>query len=106
MEKIIIIILLILLSFTARCFALSATTVDGNIACLTEEWFDDMVSFIGAKDTGSIEAYVNSKRCFMLKAGLRVTILKSPGMLGGRAQCAYKGIKFWTFREALTDYEP
>lgn len=85
--------------------ALQATTVGNNFACFQESDFEDLVKFTVAKDYGSMTAYVKQKKCFMLKEGLTVTVLKSPGMFGGKAQCAYQGLKFWTYREALKDYK-
>ena len=98
------IVLLIIISSSTYSLALRANTVGSNFACFSESDFDDLVSFGAAKDKASIQAYINQKKCFVLKEGLTVTVLKSPGMFGGRAQCAYKGLKFWTFREALKDW--
>jgi hypothetical protein len=97
-------VLLIIIASSNYLLALRANTVGSNFACFSESDFDDLVSFAAAKDKASIQAYIDQKRCFVLREGLQVTILKSPGMFGGRAQCAYKGVKFWTFREALEDW--
>lgn len=91
--------------FPGNALAMQATTVGNNLACFQESDFDDLVKFTVAKDYESMTAYVKQKRCFMLKEGLTVTVLKSPGMFGGRAQCAFQGVKFWTYREALKDYK-
>lgn len=81
--------------------AISGVTKGGHAACLSKEWFNDVVSFSVANDKGSFEAYVDSKKCVILKSGLRVTVTESPGMFGGTVGFVYQWIKFWTAREAL-----
>lgn len=79
------------------------TTKDGYFACLKEEWLDNMTQFRLANDFESVKAYVAAKKCLVMKGGLHVTLIDSPGMFGGTASFIYKGVKFWTYREAL-DY--
>ena len=79
----------------------SAVTVGGHVACLKEEWLDDVVKFVSAGDTGSFKAYIEMQKCVVLKPGLEVTVIEYPGMFGTRTQFAFRGIKFWTVREAL-----
>ena len=62
---------------------------------------DDVISFIVAKDMDSFQAYLDSKKCIVLKKGLKVTITESPGVFGGTAGFVFKGIKLWTVREAF-----
>jgi len=104
MLKMIFLFLFLSFAIPASTLALRATTVGNNFACFSQSDFDDLVSFAASGDKESINAYVNRKKCFVLKKGLAVTVLKGPGMFGGRAQCAFRGIKFWTFREALDNY--
>ncbi|SEH08108.1 hypothetical protein [Candidatus Venteria ishoeyi] len=99
MKKLIVAIVLGFLS--TQVYALSGTTKGGHAACLKKQWLDDVVSFVVAKDMDSFQAYLDSKKCIVLKKGLRVTVTESPGMFGGTAGFVFKGIKFWTVREAL-----
>ena len=80
----------------------SAKTVYNSIACRTEDWLDDMIKFAAVRDTQSGDTYIKTKKCFILKGGLSVTIIKWPGLFGGKAQFAFRGVKFWTYREGLT----
>ncbi|MBW2342483.1 MAG: DUF4124 domain-containing protein [Deltaproteobacteria bacterium] len=77
------------------------TTNDGYFACLKEEWLDHVTRFITAKDYDSIDAYISSKKCLVMKGGLVVTVIDSPGMFGGKTSFIYNGIKFWTYREGV-----
>lgn len=86
---------------STQAYALSGTTNGGHAACLKKEWLDDFVSFAVAKVTGSIQAYLDSKKCIILKKGLSVTVTESPGMFGGTTGFVFQGIKLWTVREAL-----
>ena len=79
----------------------SAVTVGGHTACLKEEWLDDLVKFVSAGDMESFKAYIETNKCVVLKPGLKVTMIEYPSMFGTRAEFAFKGIKFWTVREAL-----
>ena len=99
MKKLIVAIFIGLIS--AQAYALSGTTNDGYTACLKKEWLDDVMSFIVAKDMDSFQAYLDSNKCIIIKKGLRVTVIESPGMFGGTAGFVFKGTKVWTVREAL-----
>jgi len=81
-----------------------ATTSDKCVSCLKEEWLDDLITFIAANDRGSVDSYIKTNKCFILKPGVTVAIMKHPGMIGGKAQFVYEGVKFWTTREGLTNY--
>jgi hypothetical protein len=98
----------LLLAFlvTSEAYALSATTTGGSVACLSKEWLDDMVNFVVSKDKDNFQAYLDSNKCIIPKEGLTVTVTESPGMFGTKAVFGYRGIKFWTVREGLTDYRP
>lgn len=84
--------------------AIGAETVQGKIACLTRENFEDFVKFAAAQDMESIEAYMSSGRCFQLKDGIKVTVIEYPGILGGIWEVAYNGQKFFVQREGITNY--
>ena len=99
MNKIILFIVSVFISSQAH--AMSGITTGGHAACLKEEWLDDVTSFVIAKDMDSFQAYLDSNKCVILKKGLRVTVTDSPGMFGGKAGFVFKGVKLWTYREAL-----
>jgi len=101
MRKLIFIVVFGLMS--NQVYALSAISKGGHTACLKKEWLNDIMSFSIAKDYDSLQAYLDSQKCIVLKKGLRVTITESPGMLGGTTGFVFKGIKLWTVREAF-DY--
>lgn len=98
-------VMLALLAVSSTALASPAITKDGEVACLTKEWYEDMISFSIADDIESIETYVELKRCMLMKGGLRVTVTDSPGMLGSKVGFIYKGFEFWGGREAL-EYNP
>jgi hypothetical protein len=99
MRKLPAIILFLLIAVPT--YAMPATSKGGHPACLKEEWINDMRSFVVANDLTSFEAYVNSKKRLILKKGLQVTVTESPGMFGSTATFVYRGIKFWTMKDAL-----
>lgn len=85
--------------------AMPAVTNGGHAACASEQWYKDMVAFVAAEDMQSFQAYIDMKRCVIVKEGLRVTVTQSPGMFGGIAGFVFRGTRFWTAREAL-NYNP
>ena len=97
-------LLAVLLVVSTSAYAMRATTTDRCVACLTEQHLDDMTSFVAAGDKASFGAYFQSQKCFKFKPGIDVTVTKMPGMFGGKAEAVYNGIKFWTYREGLTNY--
>lgn len=99
MKKIMLLAVLVL--FSGPVQAMSGITKAGYPACLKKEWFDELIQFVVAKDMDSFQAYMDSKKCLILKEGLRVTVTESPGMFGGTAGFIFQGVKFWTAREAL-----
>ena len=80
-----------------------ARTNPDNLACRSEEWFEDAIAFVVAADRGSLDAYVRTGKCIVLKGGVRVTVLDRSGLFGSRVKFAYQGIKFWAEGEAI-DY--
>jgi hypothetical protein len=91
----------VLASISFSVYALTGTTKDGYVACLSEEWLGDMVKFVSAGDKKSFEAYVAARKCIVPRAGLKVTVTESPGLLGTQTAYVYQGIKFWAVREAI-----
>ena len=94
------VILLMVFVFNAS----AAETVGGKYACLTKGWFEDVIKFVAADDMGSLQAYLDSRKCFALKDGVKVTIIEYPGMFGGIWEVAYNGQKFFVQREGIRDY--
>ncbi|MEZ5569216.1 MAG: hypothetical protein R3E54_12900 [Halioglobus sp.] len=94
-------LLFIFMLFSTFGWAQAATTNSGYAACLSKQYLDDFISFANAKDTDSIQAYIDSQKCISLKAGLRVTLVDTSGLLSSKVQFAFKGLKLWTVREAL-----
>jgi hypothetical protein len=67
MRRLIFLVIFGLISSQAN--AMSATTKGGHTACLKKEWLDDVISFVAAKDKESFQAYLDSKKCIVLKKG-------------------------------------
>lgn len=86
----------------ASASAMSAETVDGKIACMTQAWFDDFQKFATAGDMASVQAYLDSNKCLQMKGGLKVTVIEYPGMLSGQWVVAHKGQKFVAQREGIS----
>tara|TARA_B100001105_G_scaffold254751_1_gene251449 strand:+ start:638 stop:937 length:300 start_codon:yes stop_codon:yes gene_type:complete len=82
----------------------AAETVQGKIACLSEQWLNDMFDFSAANDTASIQAYLDGNRCVSLKGGLKVTIHEWPGMIGGHWVVSIQGIRLYVQKAGITDY--
>jgi len=97
-------LLAVLLVVSTPAHATRATTTNRCIACMSEQLLDDMTQYIAAKDKYSVGAYLQDRRGFLLKTGLDVTVIKINGILGGKVEAVYKGVKFWTYQEGLTDY--
>lgn len=98
-KKIVLATISAALSFPA--FGMSGTTNDGYVACLSEALLDDVTKFVTANDKASLQAYLDSKKCIIIKGGLKVTVTESPGMFGGKTGFVFQGLKLWTYREAI-----
>ena len=91
----------IVLSYGTVVTAQNHVTVGGYPACFSEQWFDDAIKFLVNKDHASLQAYIDSKKCVILKDGLPVTIVEYPGLFGGVTVAVFQGVRFWTNREAI-----
>jgi hypothetical protein len=103
MKKLMTMIVIIAL-LPSAAMAMRATTDANAIGCLTKSALEEMVKFTASGDRESFSAYIAQGKCIVLKSGLDVTVVESPGMFGGIAGFVYRGIKMWTTREALTNY--
>lgn len=77
-------------------------TVKDHVACLFKNHLDDMMKFAGARDKASFNAYLNQKKCIVLKGNDKVTIMEYPGMFGGHTKFAYHGVNLWTTHDGIT----
>lgn len=83
-----------------------AVTKKHCFACFQEAHATDMMRFVTARDDASFQHYIDNGRCVMLKANLTVTIIKMQSVFGGgKVQFAIDGIKLWTAREMLHQYQ-
>lgn len=89
------------LILSAHAYALTGVTNDGYMFCMTEGLLMDLTSFMAENDDESIAEYVADKSCAQLKGGMSVTIIRSTGFFDTRVEFEYKGLKLWTFREAI-----
>ncbi len=92
------ILLIIILVISNNIQARSMTTVANQIACLSDQWLDDMLAFVAADDKASAQFYFDNKRCLILSEGKKVTMLED-GIL--RREFIFEGLRFYTFREGL-----
>lgn len=73
-------------------------TVEDKVACLTEEWMDDMMDFVLAGDKSQFQLYVDQQRCLILQGGIRVTVTDRKI---GRTQFSVQGTKLWTTSDGV-----
>ncbi len=71
-------------------------TVKGHVACFTEDWLDDIQALASYEDVPGMKKYLISKKCTVMKGGLRVKVTDGPGFFGSTAGFEYYGIKLWT----------
>ena len=91
----------LLLALSTQAYALTGVTKDGYMFCMSEGFLEDLTSFMADNDDENIRDYVDDKSCAYLKGGLIVTIVKSSGFFDTRVELEYKGVRIWTFREAI-----
>lgn len=82
----------------------AATTKGGYPICFQKEWLEDLMKFLAENDRSSYEAYFDTRKCLMARAGIKLTIIESPGVLGSMTGFIADGVKGWTLREAI-DYK-
>jgi len=89
------------LLLSAQSYAFTGVTKEGFMFCMTESLLMDLSSFMAEMDDKSIREYVADKSCAQLKGGISVTVVRSSGYFDTRLELEYKGIRIWTFREAV-----
>ncbi|SFM56100.1 hypothetical protein [Nitrosomonas communis] len=94
--------LIILWLPSVEAYAFNAITKGGYVACTKKEWLEDMFSFSAEKDINSLQSYLDSKKCIIIKEGLLVTIKEFPG-LSNIVVFVYRGVIMWAHINAL-DY--
>jgi hypothetical protein len=100
MKKIFIILIFVLLSANAHAItAIAAVTKTGYVACISEQYLDDIVQFKRERDRQRGEQYIMSKKCVVPKRGLVVTVEDTSKE--GKTQFDYNGFKLWTITDAL-----
>jgi len=104
MKKIVCLLIGTILLLPGQAFAIRATTTKDGIACLSKESLQEMQQFVISKDRESFDAYIQSRKCIIMKDGIDVTVIDMPGMFGGITSFIYKGIKFWTTRSGVKNY--
>lgn len=89
------------LVLSAQSYAFTGVTKDGYMFCMTEGLLMDLTSFMAESDDDSIREYFADKSCAHLKGGMHVTVIRSSGLFDTRLELEYKGVRIWTFREAV-----
>ncbi len=96
------------LSVACAAISLQTTAGEGELvtegkyyACLSEQWLEDFTAFAVAKDFASIEAYLASDKCLVLRPNLPVRVTDDPPLLGTRAAFTIQGIRFYAPREEI-----
>ena len=77
------------------------TTKGGYVYCTTTTGLDDITKFLIADDNQSVNYYMQTGKCGSLQSGLKVTIMSTSGSPISKVQIANKGVKVWTYAEAL-----
>jgi len=72
------------------------TTVNGHLACFTENWYYEFTGYAKDGNERKIKEYIDAKRCTVLRGGLTVTITDPPGLFGATAGFTFYGVKLWT----------
>lgn len=78
-----------------------ATTNDGYYFCMTEGFLLELISYMNDEDAEGVSNLLEDKKCAQLKGGLEVTVTQRIGILGSRIEIEYKGVRIWTYREAV-----
>lgn len=93
--------LLVVLLVAGSAQAQSVLLQEGYPVCRSADALVDFRAAAGASDMGSMRAIVNSGRCVISAAGVRVTVLEIPGVFSSDTVIMYDGIRLWTMFRAL-----
>ena len=89
---------LVTLTFAAPVQALALRS--NTIACVTEEYLDEAVTYSVAGDNKGLMALMVTGACTIIQAGSDVSVI-SQGMFMG-ATIRYNGTKLYTIKEAVS----
>ena len=95
-----IITLSLVLILCSQAFALTGTTKEYGIACISEQYVSDAISFLADKDVQNLQAYIDTGKCVFLKDGIKVNIVKLP--MFGNAVFVFNGVKFYCPKSSLS----
>ncbi len=90
----ILLILALLIGLSGSANA--ATLKGGQLCCITEQDFDELLEMAARGDRPGVDHLVNSGRCFISKEGIRISVLKSSwGKVKLRAYVKGGTLVFW-----------
>ncbi len=69
--------------------------------CLSEQWLEDFTSSAVRNDHASVNAYLASDKCLVLKPDLPVTIVNEPTLRGTRIAFTIQGLRFYAPSEEI-----
>jgi hypothetical protein len=78
--------------------AMAETVKRGLLACVSEELFDEAITYAAKHDYSGLTQLLESGKCTVLKAGEQVSVI-SPGFM--TATIRYRGVKLYTPSEAV-----
>ncbi|HHG4903575.1 TPA: hypothetical protein ACPWGP_002595 [Pseudomonas aeruginosa] len=89
------------MSFGAS-FASAATLNSGYVGCVTEEYLDQFIQALVAKDDRGMEYLMNSYKCIHMKGGLEVSVLDRGFTVSKiRVYVGGDAVELWTPNEAI-----
>ncbi|SFI76315.1 hypothetical protein [Nitrosomonas sp. Nm34] len=86
--------------------AFGIVTKGGHFACLKKEWLIDMLRFKESKRASDFQSYLKSKKCIILRKGIKVVISEFPSIMDNTVGLIYRRTRAWTTVEALDFSEP
>lgn len=85
----------------APAFAGEPVTEGKYYACLSEQWLEDFTTSAVRNDHASVQAYLASDKCLVLKPDLPVTIVNEPSLPGTRIAFTIQGLRFYAPSEEI-----
>ncbi|WP_430233285.1 hypothetical protein [Nitrosomonas communis] len=86
--------------------AFGTVTKGGHFACLKKEWLIDMLRFKESKRASDFQSYLDSKKCIILRKGIKVVISEFPSIMDNTVGLIYRRTRAWTTVDALDFSEP